>query len=87
MTLTKRYALITVCVIIFLIIAPVLVLGIQGYIYDFENKKLVRTGIIVIQTEPKDVEVKIEGNNSTRLRHKSGTVRFLIPGDYEIPRA
>ena len=84
MTLTKRYALITVCVIIFLIIAPVLVLGIQGYIYDFENKKLVRTGIIVIQTEPKDVEVKIEGNNSTRLRHKSGTVRFLIPGDYEI---
>src|SRR3989344_5070268 len=83
MTLTKRYALVTLGIIIFLVAAPVFILGIRGYIYDFENKRLVKTAILVIKTEPKGAEIAINGPKQVSKKSNT-TLRFLPGGDYDI---
>jgi len=40
MTLTKRYTLIALGVVAFIVLAPAFVFGVRGYIYDFSEKNL-----------------------------------------------
>ena len=84
MTLPKRYALITIGILFFFIAAPSLVLGIRGYTFDFQDKRLIKTGILEVKIEPRDVEITVENQGKTRVRNKSGSFRFLKPGDYKV---
>ncbi len=83
MTLTKRYTLIAIGIIIFLIAAPAFVFGVRGYIYDFSGRKLVATGILVAKTEPKGAQVTISGPKS-KTKKTPATFRFLPAGDYTV---
>lgn len=84
MTLRKRYTLIVLGVIIFAVAAPAMVLGIRGIVYDFTNKRFVKTGILVAKFEPKNAVLTIEGNGIKRQYEGSTTRRFLFPGDYNV---
>src|SRR3989344_5805962 len=84
MTLRGRYLLISAGIIIFLLAAPVAILGIQGYFYDFGGSGLIKTGIVVAKTEPKGALITLQGSDKTKTAQTSKTIRFLSPGDYNI---
>ena len=77
MTLRKRYILIIIGVIIFFTATPLLIMGIQGYIYDFDQKKFVKTAILVIKTDPKGAEITLTGPSGSKHFKTNKTIRFL----------
>ncbi|OGE87728.1 MAG: hypothetical protein A3J07_03375 [Candidatus Doudnabacteria bacterium RIFCSPLOWO2_02_FULL_49_13] len=82
MNLKARFSLIGAGIIIFLIITPLLVLYARGFKYDFSTGQVVKTGTLVVKTDPAKAAVWLNGNqqkNDTPL-----VVRFLSPKDYEI---
>lgn len=83
MTSTKRYTLIVVGIIIFAVLAPAFILGVRGYIYDFETNRLVQTGILVAKTQPKDAKITIEGLKN-KTKKTNTTIRFLPTGGYKV---
>src|SRR3990167_8788999 len=84
MTLTKRYTLIALGVVAFIVLAPAFVFGVRGYIYDFSEKKFVQTGILVVNTEPKKALIEASGHGQKRIHRKAGSMRFVKPGDYTV---
>ncbi len=84
MTLAKRYTLIALGIIAFIVLAPAFVFGVRGYIYDFSEKKFVQTGILVVNTEPKKVLIEASRHGQTRVHRKAGSMRFVKPGDYTV---
>ena len=84
MTLINRYTLVIAGVIIFLVATPVMIYGIRGYVYDFDNNRLIKTGILVVKTEPKEVRITAADGGINRVYDKAGTIRFLRPDDYSL---
>lgn len=82
MNLKTRFSLIGGGITIFLILAPFLVLYARGFKYDFETNKLIKTGILVVKSEPSKTILTLEENGKELNTPK--TVRFLLPGDYNI---
>jgi len=81
MTKKTRYSLLLVGLIIFLILAPLIVLYVRGITYDFATKSFVKTGILGIRTSPKNVDIFL---NNKLKRQSSGDINFLTPGEYQI---
>ncbi|MBI4050367.1 MAG: PEGA domain-containing protein [Candidatus Doudnabacteria bacterium] len=81
MTLKSRIVLIVCGLVIFLILAPTAVFLARGYTFDFENKRLVKTGALVVKTEPKGAEVFLNGKS---LGKTNLTRRFVRPGEYHL---
>ncbi len=82
MTLKSRVILIICGIIIFLIAAPLSIFLARGFRYDFSQNRLVKTGALVIKTDPRGAEVKLRGqtlSSGTPL-----TQRFLLPGEYDV---
>lgn len=76
-----RYLLLVFGFILFLIIAPIIVLYVGGFSYDSSNNRYVRTGILVVSTEPENAEVFLDGE----LKDTSPSrFKFLKPGSYNI---
>lgn len=74
-----RYLLIFFLALCFLIAAPLIVFFARGLKFDFAEKKFVATGILVVKSEPKEVNLYLNG----KLRKTtSGEIRFLKPGNY-----
>ncbi len=82
MRLKTRISLIATGVLIFVIFTPAIVLFATGFRYDFENNRLLKTGTIAIRTEPRQVEVSINGEKQPNLTPFAK--RFLLPGEYTI---
>jgi len=82
MTLKLRFSLIGIGIVIFLIITPVLVLYARGFTIDWHNKKIVKTGAVVIKTDPAKALVFLNGKLQANLTPRN--IRFLSPGDYDI---
>lgn len=82
MTYKIRFSLIGVGMVIFLIITPVLVLYARGFQFDWQTKQIVKTGALVVKTEP--TKTKIFLNNKLQKELTPSNVRFLIPGDYDV---
>ncbi|MGE5298391.1 MAG: PEGA domain-containing protein [Acidobacteriaceae bacterium] len=80
MTLRSRFALVIAGIVIFLILGPGLIIFSLGYKLDLEDWKLVKTGSLMVKTEPKGAVIFIDGKKSKY--DTPATVRFLIPGDY-----
>lgn len=76
-----RYILISFGFLIFLILAPLLVLYVGGWIYDFQNHKFIKTGILALKVEPKAVDVALDGK---LVRRTAGDIKFLLPKEYEL---
>src|SRR3989344_6044713 len=81
MTLKSRVALIVSGFLIFLVLAPAIVLTAQGYYFDFENYQLVRTGTLTVKTDPRGAIVTANGS---RLGDTPLAKRFFLPGEYRV---
>ncbi|MCC7356665.1 MAG: PEGA domain-containing protein [Candidatus Doudnabacteria bacterium] len=76
-----RYFLIAFGFIFFLITAPLFILYLSGIKYDFDENRYVKTGILVANTEPEDVEIYIDDVLSGTSPDR---VKFISPGEHEI---
>ncbi len=76
-----RYLLIVIGFIFFLITAPLIVLYVGGITYDFSQNRYVKTGILVVNTEPNGAKLFIDElpEGSTPKR-----VKFLKPGEHTV---
>jgi len=82
-----RTILFFVFLLIFIVIAPLLTLYVQGYRFDFENKKLTKTGALFIKTiSPKQAEIYIDNKliQKTDFFFSSALIENLLPKKYNI---
>lgn len=72
--------------LIFLIIGPNLLLYLQGYRFDFEKRKIVKTGGLFIKTLPKEAEIYINRKFIKKTDFVFGSlfIQNLLPKKYEI---
>jgi hypothetical protein len=82
MKLKNRLSLVGLGIVIFLIVTPALVLYARGFKIDWKNKTLVKTGALVVRTEPTKAQVYL--NDELHTSTTPANVRFLMPGDYNI---
>jgi len=61
MTLFTRRILYSIFVALFLIIAPPLILYTAGYRYDFEYRRVVETGSLVVKSVPESASIYLDG--------------------------
>lgn len=81
MTKKYRYLLLLLGFIIFLILAPAIVLYVRGITYDFSKKAFVTTGILAMRLEPKEADIYL---NNKLKRKSSGDIKFVLPGEYDV---
>jgi len=82
MTLKTRRILYSFFVILFLVIAPPLVLYTAGYRYDFEYKRLVETGSLVVRSDPEDALIFLNGE---LLEERTPTIiNTILPGKINL---
>ena len=79
MTKKTRYFLLTICVLIFVVLAPLIILYVRGITYDFQTRSFVKTGILAIRTIPNNPEVFLDGKLKS-----AGDIRFVLPGEHEV---
>jgi len=81
-----RIFLFLICVILFLLLTPFLVLYSQGYRIDWEEKKITQTGGIFIKVVPKQVDVYLNSKfkKKTDFFFGSALIENLIPREYRI---
>ncbi|MBI3291012.1 PEGA domain-containing protein [Candidatus Falkowbacteria bacterium] len=82
MTLGRRRIIYIGFFAIFIILAPIIILYSTGYSYNFKKNKLEKTGIIFIESNPKNAQVYIDG----KLKKNKTPARFtrMLPGTYKI---
>ena len=81
MSRKSRYLLVLACFIIFLILSPVIVLYVRGVVFDFDKNQFVQTGVLAVRTEPKTVNIFLDGELK---KEESGNIKFLKPKEYQI---
>jgi len=81
----KKIAFI-VLVLAFFAVAPILILNVQGYRFDFEKMKLVETGGLSIKASAPEADVFVDGQykNRTSSFTKDLLVQNLAPDEYKI---
>jgi hypothetical protein len=86
MTKRTRTILFSFFVSLFLVAAPLLVLHSQGYRFDLESKRIVRTGGLYFKVSPKVAEIKVNGEDSRKTGYLTGSLLRdnLIPGSYNV---
>jgi len=86
MTKRTRTIIFLVCLFLFISIAPTAIFYSQGYRFDFETKKITQTGGLFLKTEPKQVEVFIDGKlkKKTDFFFGSALIENLLPKKYKI---
>lgn len=91
MKLKTRRILFVVCIFLFILIFPLVALKSFGYHYDWQEKKIIRTGIIYITPNPQDnlkffINGKEEKENLSvkGLLKKDYAINNLMPQNYEI---
>ncbi len=81
-----RLIILLICVALFLITAPYIVLYSMGYHIDFSNQKIVATGGIYVRAEPTGVDITINNTikNTTGYFYNSVFVQNLLPTGHTI---
>ncbi len=82
MKLRSRISLIVSGIILFAFLAPAAILLARGYRFDSVNARLIKTGTLVIRSEPRGAKILLNEKsiNSTTPIIK----RFILPGEYRI---
>lgn len=76
-----RYLLIVFGFAFFLVAAPLIVFFVRGLKFDFKEKKFVSTGILAVESDPKDAQIFLDNK---LVRTSQGEIRFLEPRDYRV---
>jgi len=81
-----RKILFLICLIIFLLTAPLIILYFQGYRFDFEKKSFTQTGGFFLKAIPKQVEIYLDGKlvQKTDWLFGSALIENLLPKKYKI---
>lgn len=82
MKLRTRFTLIGIGITIFIILAPILVFYARGFKYDFSTGQVIKTGTLIMRTEPEKARVFL--NSDTKAITTPANIRFLTPGEYNI---
>ncbi len=69
-------------IIVFLIIAPVIILSTTGYRYNFTKRRLERTGVLVVDSRPADAAVLL--NDRPAGGTTPARIDGLLPGTYQV---
>lgn len=70
-------------IIIFLVVAPLIVLYTMGYRYNFTKGRVQKTGILKITSVPRGADIYLNGVKYA-LSQTPAKIKYLLPGDYEI---
>jgi len=86
MTKKTRTILFFICLFLFLITAPIVVLYSMGYRFDFDSKKIVSTGAFYFKTWPKSAEIYLNSKLTKRTDFFFGSAYIdnLLPRKYKI---
>lgn len=86
MTKKIRTILFSVCAVLFLLIAPSVLLYSMGYRIDFDSKKIAQTGGFYFRVLPKSAGIYIDGKfkQSTDFLFGSVFIKNLLPKKYEV---
>ncbi len=82
----SRTILFVLCIFLFLLAAPTVLLYFQGYRFDFEKKELVQTGGLYFKVLPASSQVYLDGDFKKRTSGFTGSVLIenLIPREYQV---
>jgi len=82
MTLTHRRIIYLSFMAIFFMVLPLIILYANGYKYNFKKDNLQKSGIIFLETKPKDVEVFL---NNNKIDDKIPVlIKNLTPNEYNL---
>ena len=86
MTKKSRTILFSICVFLFFLTAPSVILYSQGYRFDFETKKIVQTGGLYFKVTPRSAQVYVNGElkDTTSIFTNSALIENLLPKSYFI---
>lgn len=72
--------------LLYLIFAPVIVFYSLGYRFDFDNKQLITTGAVYLQTWPSEVQISVGENvkQNTNILSNVSLIQGLSPEKYDI---
>lgn len=82
MKLQQRRLFYAGATLLFVLLAPILILYAQGYRFDFPAMRFLRTGGLVMVSEPKRAHVTLDGkalNKTTPV-----TLLNVVPGEYDV---
>jgi len=82
MTLRVRRIIYISLIVIFFIIAPMIILNVAGYKYNFKKHTLEKTGIIYVSTLPADVRVYV--NDKLVAKKSPAIIKNLFPDNYGV---
>jgi hypothetical protein len=82
MRLRTRFLIIGISIVIFCIVGPILVLFALGYKFDLDTKTIVKTGTLIVESEPGRANIYL---NDEKIHDTTpATIRFLLPKDYNV---
>ena len=81
MTKKSRYLILSACIVFFMLAAPAILMYVRGMAYDTVTGAFYKTGILAVKSEPKDVQIKLDGKLS---KNGAGTLRFIKPKEYVV---
>jgi hypothetical protein len=61
---------------------PLMVLYALGYKYDFQNNTFLKTGSLIVRSQPQKANIYI--NDTVQTKRTDSTIRFLSPGDVNV---
>ncbi len=76
-----RYLILILIIVVFVILAPLIVLYVSGTSFDFDDKISGETGILDVQSDPTDAEVYLNGE---KIDNTPTTERFVERGTYSV---
>jgi len=82
MNIKQRRILYLSLILLFLALAPILILYARGYSFSFPKKKIVKTGLLSIDSRPTNAEIYL--NNAFTKEKTPWKFRYLTAGTYKI---
>src|SRR5438552_405292 len=86
MTKKVRIIILTICIVLFFIATPYMVLYSLGYRIDFKHLKLMGTGGIYVKAQPESVAIAIDSarHDKTGVLFTSIFKQNLLPGKHIV---
>jgi len=86
MSKKTRTILFIICVVLFSLTTPAVILYSQGFRFDFAEKKIVQTGALYFRVSPRSAEVYLNNKLKTRTSMITGSILIenLMPKTYQV---
>jgi len=88
MNRTQRKLFALFFILLFVLIAPTIVLFAQGYRFNMENNIFIHSGSVTIKSWPRDIIIHINGerqsNKNLNIINRAYTINGLKPGKYKL---